>query len=115
MWRTQGSILDHKLVLLYTSDICNISTILNFTLFADDVNTACSGEVTVQLSKDITIELQKLHVWFSVNRLSLVVAKTNYMVFTNSGINLNIDNTSIDRVYVSKILGGLIPQVVDAR
>ena len=57
MWRNQGSILDPKLVLLYTHDICGISTMLNLTLLADDINMSCSGEDTVQLSKDITIEL----------------------------------------------------------
>ena len=57
--------------------------------------------------------------WFSVNRLSLNVAKTKYMVFTNCDINLNINikinNTSIDRVCVSKFLGVLIPQMEGAR
>ena len=46
------------------------------------------------------------------NRLSLNVAKTNYMQFTNCCINSNIDikmyNKSIDRVYSSKFLGVLI-------
>ena len=62
--------------------------------------------------KDLTIELQKLHVWFSVNRLSLNVAKTNYMLFTNccinSNIDIKIDDKSFDRVYSSKFLGVLI-------
>ena len=49
-----------------------------------------SGNDPEQLSKDMTIELQKLHVWFSVNRSSLNVAKTNYMLFTNCCINSNI-------------------------
>ena len=52
-------------------------------MFADDTNIFCSGKDPDQLSKDITIELQKLHVWFSVNRLTLNVAKTNYMLSTN--------------------------------
>ena len=91
------------------NDIGNISSILKCILFADDTNIFCSGKDPEQLSKDITIELQKLQGWFSVNRLSLNVAKTNYMLFRNCCINSNIDikiyNKSIDRVYSSKFLG----------
>jgi len=43
---------------------------LNFVLFADGINMFCSGKDHVQLRNDLTIELQKLHVWFSVSRLS---------------------------------------------
>ena len=53
-----------------------------------------------------------MNVWFSVNRLSLNVAKTKYMLFTNCCINSNIDieiyNKIIDRVYSSKFVGVLI-------
>ena len=34
----QGSILGPKLFILCINDICNISKILRFTLFADDAN-----------------------------------------------------------------------------
>ena len=73
MWSTHGLILGPKLFLSYINDNYNISAMLNFILFADDINMFCSGKDHVQLSKDITIELQKLHVWLSVSRLS----KTN--------------------------------------
>ena len=62
-------------------DLCNISTLLKFNIFADDTNIFCSGKDQTQLSKIINTELRKLHIWFSVNRLSLNVAKTNYVVW----------------------------------
>ena len=87
----QGSILGPKLFLMYINDIgIDISSILKCILFADDSIIFCSGQDPEQLSKDLTIELQKLHVWFSVNKLSLNVAKTNYMLLTNCCINSNI-------------------------
>ena len=34
----QGSILGPKLFILYVNDICNVSSLLRFVLFADDTN-----------------------------------------------------------------------------
>ena len=73
----QGSILGPKLFILYINDLCNISTLLKFILFADDTNIFCSGKDSTQLSKIINTELRTLHIWFSLNILFLTVAKTN--------------------------------------
>ena len=79
----QSSILVPQLVILYINDLCNMSTLLKVSLFADDTNVFCSGKDPTQLSKIINTELRKLHIWFSVNILSLNVAKTKYMLFGN--------------------------------
>ena len=42
-----------------------------FTKFADDTNMFYSNSDTVDLVRMTNIELEKLHVWFAVNRLSL--------------------------------------------
>ena len=39
----QGSVLGPKLFAFYVNDICNISKVLKFVLFADDTNIFCSG------------------------------------------------------------------------
>ena len=39
----QGSILGPKLFILYINDICNVSPVFKFILFADDTNIFCSG------------------------------------------------------------------------
>ena len=80
----QGSILGPKRFVLYVNDICNISKILKFVLFADDTNIFCSGHDAMQLSRYIGNELDKLSVWFAVNKLILNVSKTHFMVFGNS-------------------------------
>ena len=56
---------------------------LKFILFADDTNIFCSGKDLQNLSCLITQELHKLRDWFAVNKLSLNVSKTNFMVFSN--------------------------------
>ena len=40
----QGSILGPKLFILYVNDICNVSSLLRFVLFADDTNIFLSGD-----------------------------------------------------------------------
>ena len=109
----QGSILGPKLFILYVNDICNISKILKFVIFADDTNIFCSGLDAMQLSRDLSNELDKLSVWFAVNKLIMNVSKTNFMVFGNSKqgnttLQVSIKNSKIKRVYVTKVLGILI-------
>ena len=92
---------------------CNISKIQKFVLFADDTNIFCSGHDAMQLSRDISNELDKLSVWFAVNKLILNVSKTNVMVFGNSKhrnttLQVSIKNSNIKRVHVTKCLGILI-------
>ena len=65
----QGSILGPKLFILYINDICNVSPVFKFILFADDTNIFCSGSDIVQLSIIVSNELDKLNVWFAVNKL----------------------------------------------
>ena len=73
----QGSILGPKLFILYVNDICNISNILEFILFADDTNIFCSGHDIKELCNTMSNELDKLHTWFSLNKLSLNISKPN--------------------------------------
>ena len=108
-----GYILGPKLFISYVNDICNISKILKFVLFADDTNIFCSGHAAMQLSRYLSNELDKLSVWFAVNKLTLNVSKTNFMVFGNSKqrntiLQVSIKNCNIKRVYVTNFLGILI-------
>ena len=73
----QGSVLGPKLFILYINDICNVSTIFKFILFADDTNMFYSNSDIADLVQLTNIELEKLRVWFAVNRLSLNISKTN--------------------------------------
>ena len=60
----QGSILGPILFILYINDICNVSPVLKFIVFADDTNMFCSGSDIVQLI--VSNELDKLSEWLQL-------------------------------------------------
>ena len=72
-----GSVLGPILFIIYINDICNVAEVMNVVLFADDTNIFCSESSPASLQLKVNHELSKLLVWFSVNRLSLNLAKTN--------------------------------------
>ena len=57
-------------------------------------------------------KLSKLETWFALNKLSINVSKTNYMIFSNFNINhdiqLFIGRNLISRVSETKFLGVII-------
>ena len=59
-------------------------------------------------------ELDKLHVWLSVNKLSLNVDKTNFILFGNrkniDNVCITMNNSIITRVRATKFLGVIIDE-----
>ena len=108
----QGSILGPTLFLLYINDICNVSEIFKSILFADDTNFFCSGKSMNQLCNRVFGELSKLNKWFAVNKLSLNVDETNFIVFMNHKVKdefiIKIGDKMIQRIFKTKFLGVII-------
>ena len=108
----QGSILGSLLFLLYINDICNVSSVLKLILFADDTNLFYSHPDTRVITEVLNCELKKLDVWFKLNKLSLNVKKTNYMLFgmrkPSQDCEIQISDCKLDRVFCAKFLGVLI-------
>ena len=79
------------------------------TVFADDTNLFYSGKDLTEVCKTVSNELDKLCRWFQVNKLSLNIAKTNFMVFGNKQCDNNhlvsINGVYINRVHVTTFLG----------
>ena len=106
----QGSVLGPKLFIMYIDDIST------FILFADDTYTFRNGSDLDGLCIEISIELDKFNIWFDVNKLSLNVSKTNYIVFgkkSNSRSVLMINGYEIERANVSKFLGVMTDEKLD--
>ena len=50
-------------------------------------NIFCTADNIVDLCKQVSLELLKFHNWFSMNKLSLNISKTNFMVFGEKHLN----------------------------
>ena len=105
----QGSILGPALFILYINDMCNVSMLMKSIEFADDTNLFYSEDNLSQVCESVSTELGKLHSWFQVNKLSLNIGKTNFMIFGNKQSEANhvvsINGMNIKRVYVTQFIG----------
>ena len=108
----QGSIFGPKLFIMYINDICKLSQVFKYILFADDTNLLCCERDLNELVRMINGGLEQMQTWFSVNRLPLNISKTNYMIFGNRRITadicVRINKEKINRVNSTKFLGVVI-------
>ena len=112
----QGSVLGPLLFLIYMNDIPNASSILKFILFADDtslldtINLSISPENTFDPNR-LNHELTKIYDWLAVNKLSLNISKTKFMVFHHpnklipQNYEIKINDTIVERVHDFCFLG----------
>jgi len=108
----QGSVLGPLLFLLYINDICEVSKVFKFILFADDTNLFCSGDNLKQLLDTMEKEMVQLKNWFDSNKITLNTRKTTFIVFGSRLLNtigkLMINEVEIERVSAIKFLGVII-------
>ena len=110
----QGSVLGPLLFLIYINDLPNISKILDIYLFADDTNIYFEDESLKNLEKKVNKELDNLYLWLSVNRLSLNIDKTNFVIFhpynkpLKYNVTIKINKKAISEKKSIKYLGVLI-------
>ena len=94
----QGSTLGILLFLIYVNDLPKCSDKLSFKIFADDTNVFASGSNLKALEALMNSELEKVKEWRYVNKLSINMTKTNFMIITSTRkkdmpVNIQIRNS----------------------
>lgn len=77
----QGSVLGPLLFLVYMNDINTALQDQKIKLFADDTNLFISGKSLSEASELAAECIDKLSEWFTINKLTLNIDKTCFMVF----------------------------------
>ena len=95
----QGSILGPLLFICYINDLPYHISIGRPLLYADDTAIIFRNNNIRQMEQDRITDLEKLHNWFSVKKLSVNIDKTKVMIFTHprgvlkyATLNITLDN-----------------------
>ena len=114
MWHfPQGSILDPLLFIIYINDLPKCLENTTPRMFADDTNLTAVGETLGEAEKRAGIDLGNVQKWLSLNKLSLNIAKTEYILIASRHMinridvppTVKINNQHIKRVKCTKVLG----------
>ena len=81
--------------LIYINDICAVSKELDFVLFAEDTNVFFRHKNLNSLIQTVNFELIKVTSWFQVNRLSINIKKTKYVLFKPRQKRQTLDHLTV--------------------
>ena len=101
----QGSVLGPLIFIVYINDIANASNILKCISYADDTSLSSIHSLfglkdTSYINENINTELNKISEWLKVNKLSLNVDKTKFMLFHMPQTNIQIPIISIHNIAI---------------
>jgi retron-type reverse transcriptase len=110
----QGSILGPFLfIICILNDLPNCLERTTPRMFADDTNLTAVGETIDEVEERVSIDMMNVQKWLSANKLSLNLAKTEYVLigsrYKTNNVDtqqaVKIDNKLIKKVNNAKVLG----------
>ena len=110
----QGSILGPLLFLIYINDLPNCLSEGIPRMYADDTTISYAASTLSNIQTQLNLELKNINIWLRSNKLSLNVAKTEFMVIgsrqrlQNQGdcaSTLQVEDKQINKVENTKSLG----------
>ena len=108
----QGSVLGPLLYLIFCNDLHKVLEKTSIIMFADDTTIYATNEDLTQLISSLKHDFELVIDWFKANKLSLNLAKTNYVIFSPKNTNIDyanaelvLDGEAIKPVYLAKFLG----------
>ena len=97
----QGSILGPLLFIIYINDLCNASKLFRMIIYADDTTLYSTLDVFGNyMSKNLNLELTKVADWLKLNKLSINIKKSKFMVFHMPQKQVNIPNIQIENIKI---------------
>ena len=99
----QGSILGSLLFILYINDLSNVTDALFPILFADDTSVYIEAKNESMVISILNDELAKINIWLKVNKLTLSVDKSHYMVFHRGKRKTDFDSPSLNHISLKTV------------
>ena len=109
----QGSILGTLFFLMYINVLPNCLRFCKARLYADDTNLTVSSSELPQIKELMSSDLKHVSTWLVVNKLSLNVLKSEFMIIgskrrlatLDGNVDLSVDGYSLKRVQQTKCFG----------
>ena len=92
------AILGPLLLIIYINDLCNVSKLFRMNIYADDTTLYSTLDVfSDNIVKKLNLELTKVADWLKLNKLSINIKNSNFMVFHMPQKQVNIPNIEISK------------------
>ena len=112
----QGSVLGTLFFILFINDIFLYPALENMSLFADDATDHHTSKNIQNISSKLQIKATSVNQWCEINRIKMSIEKTKIMLIgsrqklnriseSEKYIKLLIDNTPIEQISNTKLLG----------
>jgi hypothetical protein len=98
----QGSCLGPLLFLFFINDLPNATQFFTL-LFADDCTFQLNGSQSYDLIKRANTQLQYAQEWFNVNKLTLNVSKTKFILFKDKTSHVHLNDLVIGDNIISRV------------